>query len=306
VSEGRLPDIDDDVRRRLTRRFGVGVSAWFAELPDALDALRDRWQIKFGPVFPQGSMSVVIRCRLPDGRAAVLKVSPDRARLANEAAALATWATGPVPSVVAVDERLGALLIEAIEPGTPLTEVATVPAPATVAELLNALHDTGATDRPFPPLSQRIAHLFDSGATLYDHHPELIVPIPPELYERGRRLANRLAGDAAPPRLLHGDLTPRNILDGGDTRGLVAIDPAPCFGDAAFDAVDLVFWRATDTETIAARAQEMAPAIGSTGTRVLDWCRAFAAMVALELAASSTASEPGVGALLTLADEARA
>jgi streptomycin 6-kinase len=27
------------------------------------------------------------------------------------------------------------------------------------------------------------------------------------------------------------------MLDGGDKRGLVAIDPAPCLGDAAFDAV---------------------------------------------------------------------
>jgi streptomycin 6-kinase len=42
--------------------------------------------------------------------------------------------------------------------------------------------------------------------------------------------------------VLHGDLTPSNILDGGAERGLVAMDPAPCLGDAAFDAVDLILW----------------------------------------------------------------
>jgi streptomycin 6-kinase len=31
-------------------------------------------------------------------------------------------------------------------------------------------------------------------------------------------------------------LTPSSILDGGAERGLVAIDPAPCLGDPAFDA----------------------------------------------------------------------
>ncbi|MGZ8761136.1 MAG: aminoglycoside phosphotransferase family protein [Aeromicrobium sp.] len=45
-----------------------------------------------------------------------------------------------------------------------------------------------------------------------------------------------LAQRASPSVLLHGDLTPSNILDGGAERGLVAIDPAPCLGDAAFDA----------------------------------------------------------------------
>ena len=44
--------------------------------------------------------------------------------------------------------------------------------------------------------------------------------------------------------MLHGDLTPGNILDGGTERRLVAIDPAPCLGDAAFDAVDLILWQA--------------------------------------------------------------
>jgi streptomycin 6-kinase len=306
MSEGRLPSIDDDVRLRLTRRFGPGISAWFEELPGVLEAVRDRWQIELGAVIPRGSMSVVIRCGLPDGRAAVLKASPDRARLANEAAALAHWPADHVPSVIAVDNALGALLMEAIDPATPLSELAKDPEPAAVAELLNALHEAVVAGDAYPPLLQRITHLFTSGTMPYEHQPDLIESIPPELYERGRRLANRLADDRAPPTLLHGDLTPRNILDGGDTRGLVAIDPAPCVGDAAFDAVDLVFWRATDLETIAARARQLAPAIGVTATRVLDWCSAFAAMVALELAEVYGVGEPSVRALLNLAAEAPA
>ena len=116
----RAPRIDDGVRRRLTARFGAEVGAWFDELPDVLSALAERWQVEFGSLIPRGSMSVVIRCQMTDGRPSVLKVSPDRKRLANEAAVLDSWATPHTPAVFAVDESAGALLLEAIEPGIPL------------------------------------------------------------------------------------------------------------------------------------------------------------------------------------------
>src|SRR6266536_4093061 len=105
------PRIDDAVRRRLTARFGAEVGAWFDGLPAVLSALGERWQVKFDSIIPRGSMSVVIRCRMTDGRPAVLKISPDRTRVTSEAAALDAWTTAHTPSVLAVDESAGALLI---------------------------------------------------------------------------------------------------------------------------------------------------------------------------------------------------
>ena len=52
---------------------------------------------------------------------------PDRPRLAYESAALEAWQTAHTPAVLALDERVGALLIEAIEPGTPLALSSTYP-----------------------------------------------------------------------------------------------------------------------------------------------------------------------------------
>jgi streptomycin 6-kinase len=101
----------------------------------------------------------------------------------------------------------------------------------------------------------------------------------------------RLSEEALSTVLLHGDLTPVNVLDGGKERGLVAIDPAPCLGDPAFDAIDLVLWRADDLETITARAKRLAPAIGAEPERLLNWCGAFAAMTAVELAEACTSHE---------------
>jgi streptomycin 6-kinase len=201
-------------------------------------------------------MSVVIRCG-----PAVLKLGPDPGRIAREAAALARWSTPSVPAVLAVDAARGALLLEAIEPGTPLAE----PPPLDdVTALLGSLHIAAAPSDP--PVTEHIDHLFESSRRLYELEPSLAEVVAPSLYERSWSYALALAADAPETVLLHGDLTPANVLEGGE-RGLVAIDPSPCAGDPAFDAVDLVFF-----------------GTGHAEGRVLDWCRAFAAMAALESA----------------------
>jgi streptomycin 6-kinase len=282
-----VPELDDELRLRLARRFGGAIDTWFDALPAVLDDLAERWDIEWGTVIQRGSMSVVIRCRTADGRSAVLKASPARERIVHEAAALASWKTIHVPAVLAVDESVGALLIEAVEPGKPLVEAAAYPRLESLVALLTSLHEDGLRDPRYGPISDRVAYLFDSGRKNYERRPDLAELIPYELYMRGRRLAMRLAADAAPTVLLHGDLTAVNVLDGGAERGLVAIDPAPCLGDPAFDAVDLVYWRADDVETIVVRTRELAPAIGADADRLLDWCVAFAGMVALEIAEAS-------------------
>jgi streptomycin 6-kinase len=300
-----IPSIDDRLRRSLVARFGAGVEAWLDELPAVLSSLATRWQVELEAAIPGGRMSVVIRCRTRTGRPAVLKVCPDRARLATEASALGRWATLHCPSVFAVDESVGALLLEAVEPGIPLLDSAAYPRLESVAELLTSLHATGVPDPSFPPLAHRVAYLFDMASRTYTRSPQLAGVLPTEVYERGRRLAARLADDVPPSGLLHCDLTPRNILDGGTARGLVAIDPAPCLGDdLSFDAVDLLHWQADDVDTIVARAEELAPAIEVAANRVHDWCIAFAGMAALELAEEGGSSSRQVDALVSLAARA--
>jgi streptomycin 6-kinase len=301
------PRIDDEVRRRLTARFGDKISPWFDELPAALGVLAERWQVDLDSFIPRGSMSVVIRCRLSSGRPAVLKIGPDRTRMANEGAALERWTSVHTPSVLAVDESAGALLIEAIEPGTPLIDSPAYPEMKSVAELLTSLHTTGAPDPSYQPLEHHIEYLFNSGTRPYERRPDLATVVAPELYDRGRRFAARLVERVSPAALLHGDLTPNNILDGGNQRGLVAIDPAPCLGDdLAFDAVDLLLWQASSVDMIAARAEQLAPAIGVEASRLLDWCTAFAGMVALELAEAPNTPRERIEAAVSLAEQAPA
>jgi streptomycin 6-kinase len=304
MTGSRIPHLDDELRRRLGRRYGRAIEPWLRELPVILSDLSERWQVELESLIQRGSMSVVILCRAADGRPAVLKVSPDRMRLAGEAAALARWHTVHVPVVLAVDESVGALLIEAIEPGTALAEAAVYPSMEDMVALIASLH-AEPPDCSYRPVQDHITYLFDSGEKVYHRKPELVDLISPELYERGRQLALQLAGDSPAPVLLHGDLTAANVLDGGKQRGLVAIDPAPCLGDPAFDAIDLLFWRAESVEMIAARAEQLAPAVGTDPERLLEWCSAFAGMVALEMAEAPDAFPMRLEPFVALASLAR-
>ena len=141
MSGSGIPELDDELRLRLRRRFGSLIETWFGQLPAVLEHLAERWGIEWDKLIQRGSMSVVIRCRTADGRPAVVKLSPDRKRVAQEAAALAGWRTVHVPAVLAVDESLGALMIEAIEPGTPLVDMDAYPSLESVASLLTSLHE---------------------------------------------------------------------------------------------------------------------------------------------------------------------
>jgi streptomycin 6-kinase len=299
-----VPHIDPGARQRLTARYGTEVEGWFESLPDLLTTLTERWQLELGPPIPRGTASVVFRCRMRDGRLAVLKASPDRSRLIVEALALTAWHTVHSPEVIAFDDQLGALLLEAIDPGTPLIVSMTYPALERVAGLLSALHGQAVPDGPYPTVAQRVDDLFRSSMKLYERNQRLTEVVPYELYERGHALASRLAHHNVATVLLHGDLTPRNILHGGAERGLVAIDPTPCRGDAPFDAVDLILWQAVDLETIEDRIEFLAAATNMETGRFKAWCCAFAGMVALELASEGNVPYARLETLHMLASQA--
>jgi streptomycin 6-kinase len=286
------PVVDDEVRRRLSRRYGSAVGPWLDALPARLQDLAQRWQLDLGPFVRRGTVSVVLNCRDQAGTPAILKVSPDHQRIATEARALAAWRTRHVPHVIASDARQGALLIEAIQPGTALDESGRLPTTSALAALVHALHQHAPPAASVPPLEERIAALYRSGEANYTRRPDVQDLVPRSRYERGRSAANALAAEAPRRLVLHGDLTPTNVLDGGAGRGLVAVDPAPGWGDPAFDTVDLLMWRSDDLTTLSVRARDLGDRLGFPQERALRWCAAFAAMDALELAEAAPPGEP--------------
>jgi len=287
----------EEITTRLARRFGPGVAQWSAGVPALAADLAARWGLTLGAPFSQGASSVALRCHLPDGTPAALKLSPDRGFLAEQVAMLRLFApSGRVPAVLATDQH--AVLMEAVRPGIAADELASPPSPHQWADLLAALHATAAPADPPPHLRARCEEFYARiGRRLAD--PAIGARISNATWNRSMDRCHALLATERTRVLLHGDLHLGNVLDGGPTRGLVAIDPKVHVGDPCFDAVDYVL-DAAGREGVAGRCHALAEAHGLDPDRLHEWCRVVAPVTAVSLVAAGNA-EPAVAELLALA-----
>ncbi|MDO8188816.1 aminoglycoside phosphotransferase family protein [Conexibacter sp. JD483] len=204
----------------------------------------------------------------------------------------------PVPRLLRADTDAGALLLEAIVPGRALLADPAPPLPEACGALLRALAAPAPPDE-LPALGERVEWIFELWLARRAAEPGPRAAVPEGLLERGRAAARELIADgAAPVALVHGDLHPGNVLDGGPARGLVAIDPRPCAGDPAFDAVDLVLHGVEQVAVARERIALVAAHAGGDADRIAGWCAALAALDAAALAARDT--PPAPAALATL------
>jgi streptomycin 6-kinase len=290
----------EEIRSRLVRRFGVRVTAWCARVPALAEELANAWSLTLGGPLPAGASSVVLGCRLPDGTPAVLKLSPDRQFLAEQASMLRWLApSGRVPTVFAAHPE--GLLMEAIQPGTAADDL---PHPPTRqwADLLTALHSIDPPPNPPRDLRARCEEFFDRiGRRLTD--PRIGARIPPTTWNRALHRCRHLLNTQPTHVLLHGDLHLGNVLHAGPDRVLVAVDPKVCLGDPCFDAVDYLLAAAgnpTDHNAVTTRCQALADTHGLDPDRLHAWCRAIAPITAISLIPTPD-SEPAITELLALA-----
>jgi streptomycin 6-kinase len=272
--------VPEDVRARLIRRFGDAVTSWCDGLPALLASLAERWRLELGAPFLVGNSSTAFRCVRADGTPAVLKLSPELPVVAEQAATLKLFEpSGRVPAVLNADLDAGAVLLERIEPGTPVRDLPEPPRATQWAALMRDLHV--ATVPPDYPrdLRAKCDGFFDRiGHRISD--PEIGRWVTSADVERGAERCRALLATESKPALLHGDLHLANVLDGGDSRGLAAIDPRACVGDPCFDAVAYLLDGA-GRDGIETRCAALAAASGLDESRLLEWCRAVAPVEAI-------------------------
>ena len=209
--------------------------------------------------------------------AAVLKLSGPWTRAGSEAAAIAAWAGVAAPTLLRVDPEGDALLLERIRPATPFLAHGSPDGLRQIAALIKALHAAPVTpalgDR-LPPLGSVVDSLIDTaGAEAAARSATERAELQPRL-DLARARARSLLSGPQPPTLLHGDLESKNILR-CDRRGLAAIDPLPCIGDAAYDPG---YWlaHAVEEERRDAHAAELAGALELDAVRVRMWAAVIA------------------------------
>ncbi len=264
----------------LVARFGPEAEGWVAAVPSLAAGLAERWGFKLGELFDSGASSLVLRCEWPDGTPAVLKLSPDRALLTRQVDMLRVFApSGRVPTVLAADPAAGAMVLEEVLPGTAAENMPQTSLPRQWGELLAALHAVpppagwpldlrGRFDESFARIGRRLTE------------PAIAAWIDQAMWQRAMERCETLLASQSDPVLLHGDLHPGNVLDGGPSRGLIAIDPKACIGDPCFDAVDYVV-EGAGLEGVEARCRLVAAACSLDEHRLYAWSRVVAPMAAI-------------------------
>ncbi len=273
--------LDEGSRARLITRFGAGVDAWCAALPEMVERFCLRWHLDLDKAL-SGNSSRVFIGRQHGRWGVVLKLTPESAIANEEAIALRAWAATPhAVDLLDADLEAGALLLEKIEPGTKVSDEPRIPPVHELAELLTGLRETTSYDAgQLPTLAQGMEPMFSRiGGLLSDPQVSALVARP--ALDAGYHKARELAS-TGPEGLLHGDLHLFNILRAGPGRGLVAIDPRPSVGDLTWDAIDWTLDRATSMAEVHERIERLGTLVPDLDPgRLWGWCQATSAALAI-------------------------
>ena len=218
-----------DFVQRIHDIYGEAGRAWLAGLPQRLAACAARWQLTVHPPFPL-SYNYVAPATRADGTACVLKLRAPEAAAWTELAALRHYAGHGCAGVREADDALGAMLIEALRPGTRLTTLPDDEATAVAADVMGQLWRPAPAQHAFPTVEDWMGG-FGRLRARYGGTG----PFPAELVERAEGLWAELHADAQPAVVLHGDLHHENIL-AAERAPWLAIDPQGVVGDPAFEA----------------------------------------------------------------------
>jgi streptomycin 6-kinase len=270
-------------RTRLVERFGPAAEGWCDELPSLVDTVTRAWRLRVEARLPAGSNSVVLSCVSERGEAFVLKLTPDVAIAAEEAAALGLWAScRHVVTLADADLERGALLLEPV-PGGTLADDADGWTLEEIAPMLAELWEPrpGSAGSGLPTMSERVEVMYGLAWRRLRQRPGGLERVGPDVFERCHAQARSLAADRR-DCLVHGDLHPGNVLRAKDDRGVVAIDPRPSWGDGAFDAVDWILGGATDEQVVERRIERLTRAVANVDpARVRAWCQAASVLLAI-------------------------
>jgi streptomycin 6-kinase len=204
-------------------------ATWLGRLPDTLRDLEQRWSLRLGAPFDEGSCTWVAPVTLANGASAVLKLGMPHMESEHEIEGLRFWDGDPTVRLLDADDDLGAMLLERCEPGTTLRTLPEPEQDLVIAGLLRRLWRSPVSPHPFRPLSAMMAHWSEETLAQAERWSD------PGLVREGLRLFKELPQTAPACVLLATDLHAGNVLRARRASWLV-IDPKPFVGDPAYDA----------------------------------------------------------------------
>jgi streptomycin 6-kinase len=262
-----------EVRANVLRVFGDRGRDWLDALPCVVAGLARRWELRFDArVYGGGTHSLVLAATRADGTPALLKVPvpDDENRL--EAAALRAYAGDGAALLYAADPDTGALLMERLEPGTPLMDHPDRGAAIDVAcGLLRRLRRPVPAGHPFHPVPDLVRHWKGVLPARQAGHGDLV---PAREMSRILAAVESLLVPAGPELLVNRDAHLLNIL-AAEREPWLLIDPKPLAGEPAFDGGWLLI-DVLHAEVTAANVRRLASRIGDGLGADPDRVRAWA------------------------------
>jgi streptomycin 6-kinase len=241
-------------------------------LPDLVIRLAERWSLQLQPRFPGLEINYVAPAVDADGRACVLKLSRHVEETRSEIAALQVWDGDGSARLLAEDADQGALLLERIEPGTLLVEVAETDDDAATRIAAGLLRQLWR-----PAMEGSGLRSLESWCAAYERNRDAlrrgVDGFPVRLFERADALRAELLASTSETTVLHGDLHHYNILR-AQRADWLAIDPKGLVGDRCFDVCQFLSNpRPMSTlEGIPRRLDIFCAELGLDRARTRDWC----------------------------------
>ena len=266
------PEISLRIRERLIGANGEAGREWLARFPALLREVCARWDVvSLEPAFEYVGYAWVAPVRLGSGEPAVLKLAPPGAESVAECAALRLYDGDGAVRVLEADPSAVALLLERLEPGTPLADLEDdTEATAIAARAMVRCFRPLPANHGFPTV-ERLGAAF---ARVRAASGGGCGPFPADLFDPAERLYFELCASQAPPVLLHGDLHHWNILRAGREPWLV-IDPKGVAGEPAFEPAaclrNRVDIEGDVTATALRRIAQFAETLAVDRERVLRW-----------------------------------
>jgi streptomycin 6-kinase len=226
--------VNEDFVRTIATLHGEAGRLWLDGLPALVEHCARRWELKVGPPFTPLSYNYAAPAEGPRGERFVLKLGVPTHGLLREIDALHGFGGCGAARLFDADAARGALLLERVEPGTPLTalcEVDDSAATAAAAAVMRRLSRAGMRQSQSRPTAADWGQGFERCRS---HFGGGVGPFPPKLFEEAESLYAELLSTSAPPILLHGDLHHGNILAAGREPWL-AIDPQCVVAEPAYE-----------------------------------------------------------------------
>lgn len=227
------PSLPDEFRLRIIDVHGQPGALWLEALPGQIKVMEQRWKLEVLPPYPL-SYNFVAPANGPNGEAWVLKLGVPNPELTGEIQALRGFNGRGAVKLIHGDPLEGVLLIERIQPGTPLSDIADdEQATRLAARIMKRLWRKVPQSLGLRTIAylgaglQRLRQRFDGGCG----------PFSADLVAMAE--ATLTQTHPAPACLLHGDLHHDNILF-DQRRGWLAIDPAGILGDPGYEVGSLL------------------------------------------------------------------